>query len=123
MALSRRNNSSGRNSKKKLEPKRNNLRIVFSSTIATNPKMLCSKVRIMTVRFLSYLALKRTQELENLRYEKDVQLKKDSYEREIKSLEDNFKKQIENERAKKLDLEKAIELELRKHEETMRQIN
>jgi hypothetical protein len=58
-----------------------------------------------------------------MRYEKEVQQNKEQYEREMRALEDSYRKLIENERAKKLDLEKALELESRKHEETMKQIS
>ena len=58
-----------------------------------------------------------------MRYEKEVQQNKEQYEREMRALEYSYRKLIENERSKKLDLEKALELEHRKHEETMRQIS
>lgn len=64
----------------------------------------------MTVRVSVIVALKRTQELENMRYEKEIQQNKEQYEREMKALEDSYRRLIEKERANKLDLEKAIEL-------------
>jgi len=85
--------------------------------------MLCRKALTTTVILTLISALKRTQELENMRYEKEIQQNKEQYEREMRALEDSYRKLIENERSKKLDLEKALELEHRKHEETMRQIS